>query len=56
MTALTSQAVLITELTEMRHQLWMLIAVGKQIAHALPARERAELLSAQVEAERALTR
>jgi hypothetical protein len=55
-TASHSTSALITELTETRRHLWMLIAKGKQFAHFLPTRERAELIQVMADAERALTK
>jgi hypothetical protein len=54
--ALNSHAALISELTETRRHLWMLISKGKQFAHFLPTRERAELIQVMTDAERALTK
>jgi len=54
--ASNSHAVLISELTDLRRHLWTLIAVGKQVAHLLPALKRTELVEAMVKAEDALTK
>jgi hypothetical protein len=50
-----STSALISELTEHRRRLWLLIAVCKQIAHALPPAERAQLLGEAMAAEKHLT-
>jgi hypothetical protein len=50
------QAQLVTELTGMRRHLWTLISKGKMYAHFLPVRERADLIEAMTEAEKALAR
>jgi hypothetical protein len=50
-----STSALISELTEHRRHLWLLIAVCKQVAHALPAVERAQLLKEAMAAEKHLT-
>jgi ribosomal silencing factor RsfS len=54
-TALNSHAALITEIAELRRHIWTIIAVGKQIAHTMPAKERKYLLDTLLEAERHLT-
>lgn len=53
-TASSSHAVLISEIADLRRELWMVIAVGKQVAHTMPNAERARLLDALMQAERKL--
>lgn len=42
---------LISQLAEAQRQVWLMIAVAKQVAHALPPKERQELLKRAMEAE-----
>ena len=49
------RALLVTEYAEIRQELWMLIAVVKQVVHTMPARERAQLLQKAMHAEEVLT-
>lgn len=46
-----SESALISELCEMRKQLWQVIAAGKKVVAALPDKERMILLDAMIEAE-----
>lgn len=52
--ALNSHAVLISELTNTRNHLRILIAKIKKIAGAIPLKEREELIAVAMEADRAL--
>lgn len=54
-TSSNSHAVLISEIAEMRRLLWLMIAVGKQIVHLLPATERTQLLKEMMAAEKHLS-
>lgn len=42
---------LISQLAEAQRQVWLMIAVAKQVAHALPPKERLALLKQAMEAE-----
>lgn len=48
-----SHAILIAEYTELLQAARLLIAVCKQVAHSMPARERAQMLDAAIKAEEA---
>lgn len=48
---MTSDSLLISELTELRRQLWQVIKAGKQVVKSLPEKERMILLEALIEAE-----
>ena len=50
-----SNTAMITNFAEVRRQLWILIAVVKQVAHTMPAKERDYLLRTAIEAEQKLT-